>query len=60
MTVQRFEVGNKNIPPYVGQHTKSPPRKQAHLVFANTKANAEKPKEPVFCQRSDGITNRKR
>jgi len=30
-----------------------------HIWFLPTrKANAEKPKEPVFCQRSDGITNR--
>jgi hypothetical protein len=25
----------------------------AHLVFAGTKANAEKTKRAVFCQRSD-------
>ncbi len=30
---------------------RKPTRKQAHLVFANTKANAEKPKEPVFIRR---------
>lgn len=25
----------------------------AHLVFAETHPNAEKPKEPFFCQRTD-------
>ena len=36
-------------------------RTNRHIWFLPThKANAEKPKEPVFCQRSDGITNRKR
>lgn len=30
-----------------------PTHKQAHLVFADTQPKAEKPKEPVFYQRSD-------
>ncbi len=25
----------------------------AHLVFSETQPNAEKPKEPFFCQRTD-------
>jgi hypothetical protein len=36
----------------VVRHTKKPTHKQAHLVLPTRKANAEKPKEPVFCQRS--------
>ncbi len=31
---------------------KEPPHIQAHLVFADTQANAEKPKELEFSQRS--------
>jgi hypothetical protein len=31
---------------------KEPPHIQAHLVFADTQANAEKPKELEFCQRT--------
>ena len=30
-----------------------PTAQMAHLVFADTHPNAEKPKEPFFCQRSD-------
>jgi len=32
---------------------KRPTAQMAHLVFADTKANAEKPKEPFFCKRTD-------
>jgi hypothetical protein len=31
---------------------KKPTAQIAHLVFADTQANAEKPKELFFCQRS--------
>tara|TARA_B110000902_G_scaffold264243_1_gene345202 strand:- start:5121 stop:5264 length:144 start_codon:yes stop_codon:yes gene_type:complete len=31
---------------------KKPTAQTAHLVFANTRANAEKTKRAVFCQRS--------
>ena len=31
---------------------KKPAAQTAHLVFADTKANAEKTKRAVFCQRS--------
>ncbi len=35
-------------------HCKRQPTAQmAHLVFADTQPNAEKPKEPFFCQRTD-------
>jgi len=37
---------------------KKPTAQTAHLVFADTKANAEKTKRAVFCQRSDEITNK--
>jgi hypothetical protein len=32
---------------------KKPTAQTAHLVFADTKANAKKTKRAVFCQRSD-------
>ena len=32
---------------------KKPTAQTAHLVFSDTKANAEKTKRAVFCQRSD-------
>jgi len=32
---------------------KKPTAQTAHLVFADTKANAEKTKRAVFCQRTD-------
>jgi hypothetical protein len=32
---------------------KNPAAQTAHLVFADTKANAEKTKRAVFCQRSN-------
>jgi hypothetical protein len=31
----------------------------AHLVFADTQPNAEKPKETFFCQRSDTVPTEK-
>jgi hypothetical protein len=34
---------------------KKPAAQTAHLVFADTKANAEKTKRAVFCQRSDRL-----
>jgi len=38
---------------------KEPTAQIVHLVFANTKANAEKPKELFFSQRSDRKRNGK-
>ena len=35
------------------QLKKEPTAQIAHLVFADTKANAEKTKRAIFCQRSD-------
>jgi len=41
-------------PETVMPHCKRQPTAQmAHLVFADTQPNAEKPKEPFFCQRTD-------
>jgi len=40
----------------IGQ-CKKPTAQTAHLVFADTKANAEKTKRAVFCQRSDRNRN---
>src|SRR5690554_6340753 len=39
-------------PPGVGQHTKSPPRKQHIWFFPTQKPMLKKPKELFFCQRS--------
>jgi len=36
----------------LGNIQKKPNAQTAHLVFADTKANAEKTKRAVFCQRS--------
>ncbi len=41
------------------QTTKKPTRKMAHLVFPDTRANAQKPKEPFFCQLSDTVPTEK-
>jgi len=41
----------------VGRQCKKPTAQTAHLVFADTKANAEKTKRAVFCQRSDRKRN---
>jgi len=37
------------------QLKKEPTAQIAHLVFADTKANAEKTKRAIFCQRSPRI-----
>ena len=39
----------------LGNIQRKPTAQTAHLVFADTKANAEKPKELFFCQSTDGI-----
>ena len=36
----------------VTTHTKKPTAQMAHLVFADTQPNAEKPKEPFFFHRT--------
>lgn len=40
------------------QHAENPPHIQAHLVFADTRANAQKTKRAIFFQRSDRRTER--
>jgi len=37
------------------QLKKEPTAQTAHVVFADTKANAEKTKRAVFCQRSNEL-----
>jgi len=44
-------------PQNVSRQCKKPTAQTAHLVFSDTKANAEKTKRAVFCQRTDRKTN---
>ena len=41
----------------VVRHTEKPTAQTAHLVFADTRANDEKNKRAVFCQRSTELKN---
>jgi len=45
------------LTPTVIAQCKKPTAQTAHLVFADTRANAEKTKRAVFCQRTDRKTN---
>ena len=47
-----FETPNASYTNRYAQLKKEPTAQIAHLVFADTKANAKKTKRAVFCQRS--------
>jgi hypothetical protein len=53
MPPKRRHIGSGNV---IAQ-CKKPTAQTAHLVFADTRANAEKTKRAVFCQRTDRKTN---
>jgi hypothetical protein len=53
LTVTCSEIGNKNIPLSVVCHAEKAHAQMAHLVFAETQANAQKTKRAIFCQRTD-------
>jgi len=44
----------------LGNIQRKPTAQTAHLVFADTKAKAEKTKRAVFCQRSVKVNNKKK
>jgi hypothetical protein len=46
-----FQNAQRFIPQPLYAMLKKPTAQIAHLVFADTQANAEKPKELFFCQR---------
>ncbi|MCC7333443.1 MAG: hypothetical protein IT232_12640 [Flavobacteriales bacterium] len=55
-SLAKFSIGYKQV---IAQ-CKKPTAQTAHLIFTDTRANAEKIKRAVFCQRTDRRTDIKK